>query len=61
MLIYGILTETSIGDLFIAGIIPFLLLTLFFMITVLVMIWIDPSSAPDVVNAEEDTPFRRAH
>ncbi|MEJ6710070.1 MAG: TRAP transporter large permease [Amylibacter sp.] len=48
MLIYGILTETSIGDLFIAGIIPGILLTLFFMITVLVMIWIDPTSAPDV-------------
>lgn len=48
MLIYGILTETSIGDLFIAGIIPGILLTLFFMITILVMIWIDPTSAPDV-------------
>ena len=50
MLIYGILTETSIGDLFIAGIIPGILLTLFFMITVLVMIWIDPTSAPDVAH-----------
>lgn len=48
MLIYGILTETSIGDLFIAGIIPGILLTLFFMITIVVMIWIDPNSAPDV-------------
>ncbi|MCY4551106.1 MAG: TRAP transporter large permease [Defluviicoccus sp.] len=48
MLIYGILTETSIGDLFIAGIIPGLLLTLFFMITVLVVVRLDPSSAPRV-------------
>lgn len=55
MLIYGILTETSIGDLFIAGIIPGVLLTLFFMLTVLVMIWIDPSSAPDVQDLAEDT------
>ena len=48
MLIYGILTETSIGDLFIAGVIPGLLLTLFFMITVLVVVRLDPSSAPPV-------------
>jgi tripartite ATP-independent transporter DctM subunit len=60
MLIYGILTETSIGDLFIAGIIPGLLLTLFFMITVLVMIWIDPGAAPDVVTARSETAPRQS-
>ena len=48
MLIYGLLTETSIGDLFIAGVIPGILLTLFFMITVLAMVRIDPSSAPQL-------------
>ncbi len=48
MLIYGILTETSIGDLFIAGVIPGILLTLFFMIAVLIVVRIDPSSAPQL-------------
>lgn len=54
MLIYGILTETSIGDLFIAGIVPGLLLTLFFMITILVMTRLNPASAPDVVQRIND-------
>ncbi len=54
MLIYGILTETSIGDLFIAGIIPGLLLMLFFMITVMIMIGINPSYAPDVVQKSDE-------
>ncbi len=53
MLIYGILTETSIGDLFIAGIVPGLLLTLFFMITIVVMTRINPASAPDVALQSE--------
>jgi len=54
MLIYGILTETSIGDLFIAGIVPGLLLTLFFMITIVVMTRINPAAAPDVVQQADD-------
>ena len=54
MLIYGILTETSIGDLFIAGIVPGLLLTLFFMITIVVMTRINPASAPDVAQQADD-------
>ena len=54
MLIYGILTETSIGDLFIAGIVPGLLLTLFFMITIFVMTRINPASAPDVVQRADE-------
>ena len=54
MLIYGILTETSIGDLFIAGIVPGLLLTLFFMLTIVLMTRINPASAPDVAQQEDD-------
>lgn len=46
MLIYGILTETSIGDLFIAGIIPGILLTLLFMATVVLVTRTDPRVAP---------------
>lgn len=48
MLIYGILTETSISDLFLAGIIPGILLTLLFMITVVVVTKLDPSAAPPI-------------
>ena len=54
MLIYGILTETSIGDLFIAGIVPGVLLTVFFMITVLVMTRLNPDAAPDVVQRVDE-------
>jgi len=50
MLIYGILTETSIGDLFLAGIIPGILLTLFFMITILIVTRLDPTAAPAVTD-----------
>jgi len=46
MLIYGILTETSIGDLFIAGIVPGLLLTLLFMLTIMIITRVDGSAAP---------------
>jgi len=46
MLIYGILTETNIGDLFLAGIIPGLLLTLFFMAVVSIIVWRNPDAAP---------------
>jgi len=48
MLIYGILTETSIGELFLAGIIPGILLTVFFMITVVIVTRLDPSAAPAI-------------
>ena len=63
MLIYGILTETSIGDLFIAGIVPGVLLTLFFMITILVMTRVNPAAAPDVVqrtHASDEAPQESA-
>ncbi|MDA9008517.1 TRAP transporter large permease [Alphaproteobacteria bacterium] len=47
MLIYGILTETSIGDLFIAGIVPGILLTLLFMATVVIIVKADKSTVPE--------------
>jgi len=43
---YGILTEQSVGKLFLAGIIPGVLLSLFFMIYIIVKVKIDPSLAP---------------
>jgi C4-dicarboxylate transporter, DctM subunit len=46
MVLYGILTETSIGDLFMAGIIPGLILTLLFLVTVWVIVRIKPEWGP---------------
>jgi tripartite ATP-independent transporter DctM subunit len=44
--IYAILTEESIGRLFMAGILPGLLLTVLFIATVAVVTWRDPAAGP---------------
>lgn len=45
-IIYGMLTEQSVGQLLIAGIVPGILLTILFTITVWVAIKLNPSMAP---------------
>ncbi len=45
-LIYGFLTEQSIGKLFLAGILPGILLTLLFIATIAIVTWRDPQQAP---------------
>lgn len=45
-IIYGILTETSIGDMFAAGIIPGILLAVFYMIVIAVRCRINPDAGP---------------
>ncbi|WP_269321871.1 TRAP transporter large permease [Oceanobacillus salinisoli] len=45
-IVYGTLTEQSIGKLFIAGIIPGILLTLLFILTIYIAILIKPQLAP---------------
>ena len=45
-LVYGIMTEQSIGKLFVAGIIPGIILTFLFVITVALICWRNPSLAP---------------
>ncbi len=45
-IVYGILTEQSIGELFAAGIIPGLMLTVFFLLTVLIIALRSPDKAP---------------
>lgn len=45
-IIYGILTEQSIGKLFIAGILPGILITGLFVITALAICWIKPLYGP---------------
>ncbi|MFC1533036.1 TRAP transporter large permease [Thermodesulfobacteriota bacterium] len=44
-IIYGILTEQSIGELFMAGILPGILLSVLFMITILIITKFNPNAA----------------
>ena len=46
LIVYGVMTEQSIGKLFIAGILPGLLLATLFMITVVLLVWRRPEIAP---------------
>ncbi|WBU59281.1 TRAP transporter large permease [Paracoccus albus] len=46
MVIYGLLSETDIGQLFIAGIIPGILLTLLFFVAILIVTTLDPGTGP---------------
>ncbi len=45
-IIYGILTETSIGDMFAAGIIPGVLLAVFYMISIAIQCRMNPAAGP---------------
>jgi C4-dicarboxylate transporter, DctM subunit len=45
-IVYGTLTELSIGKLFIAGVLPGILLAILFALTVLIWCWYDPKIAP---------------
>lgn len=45
-LVYGIITEQSIGKLFVAGILPGIILSVLFVLTVRVICWHNPSCAP---------------
>ena len=46
LIVYGILTEESIGKLFVAGILPGILLTILFALTVAVLCWRNPAIGP---------------
>src|SRR3954463_10964897 len=46
MVIYGIMTETNIGKLFAAGVLPGILATLLLCLGVQYFVWRDPASAP---------------
>jgi len=46
LIVYGILTEESIGKLFVAGVIPGLLLSLFFILTVVTLCLRNPALGP---------------
>lgn len=51
LIVFGVITEESIGKLFVAGILPGVLLAGLFMLTVMILCWRKPSIAP----AGEDT------
>ena len=53
MIIYGAITDTSIGDLFIAGILPGLMLALFFIIIIAFAAFFWPSIEGEPVNKAE--------
>jgi tripartite ATP-independent transporter DctM subunit len=46
LIVYGILTEESIGKLFVAGILPGFILSLFFVATVVLLCLRDPAAGP---------------
>ena len=46
LILYGVITETSIGALFIAGIVPGLLMSLMLCATVMLLVWRNPALAP---------------
>lgn len=50
-IIYGILTEQSIGKLLIAGIIPGIVLSLLFILTIMITVKLQPNLAPDTSNS----------
>src|SRR5262245_24576684 len=54
MIIYGVLTETSIGDLFIAGILPGIRMAILFSATIILKVLLRPELAPPV---KERTPW----
>ena len=49
LIVYGIVTETSIGKLFLAGIIPGILTTILYGIVVVVWSWVSPTSMPSTM------------
>lgn len=53
--IYAILTEESIGRLFLAGVVPGLMLMLLFIFAIWISVWRDPSKAP---RAAEKMPLK---
>jgi C4-dicarboxylate transporter DctM subunit len=45
-ILYGIMTGTSIGKLFVGGIVPGVITTLFYMITIYILCWRNPNLGP---------------
>lgn len=52
LIVYGLLAEVSIGQLYIAGVIPGLLMMTAFMMTILIMLGISPGKAPTLTRVQ---------
>ena len=59
LILYGLLTEQSVGDLFIAGILPGLLLAIVFAIGVIIMARLWPGFVGDIGNDTQTPPLTR--
>lgn len=53
LVLYGVITETSIGKLLIAGIIPGLLTAAGYCVTIWLMVWFRPEIAPDIKRLDD--------
>jgi C4-dicarboxylate transporter, DctM subunit len=53
MIVWAILTEVSIGRLFVAGVLPGILLSALFCAYIMIKVWRDPAIAPEPVIQEE--------
>lgn len=56
MIVWGILTEKSIGQIFLAGVLPGLLLTFLFVLYILLRAWLSPSLVGGGADARIDEP-----
>ncbi|RDW14294.1 TRAP transporter large permease [Paracoccus thiocyanatus] len=52
LILYGVLTEQSVGDLFLAGVFPGLLMAMLFCLTIAAMIWLRPGFVGALPRAE---------
>ena len=57
-IVYGIMTEQSIGKLFMAGVLPGILLSILFMVTIYIWVTLRPEIAPRVEKASWRTALR---
>ena len=57
-IVYGFLTQVSVGRLFIAGLIPGIILTSFFLVTVYVLCWRNPKLGPAGPKSSWGTRFK---
>jgi C4-dicarboxylate transporter, DctM subunit len=48
MILYGVITETSIGKLFIAGILPGIMMALLLSALIIIQVWLKPELAPHI-------------
>ena len=58
-IVYGMTTGSSVGELFVAGIIPGLLLAALFIGYIIVLTWLKPDTAPAAPPEERNIPLRQ--